>query len=350
MAPNPSPPHSLLVEPADGKEAVLSAIGSAKATLDLGIYEATDPEILGALVAARARGVTVRVLYNWYSFDPTTQQATISPAVNQLSQGGVLCRRAPPSFEVTHEKVCVVDGASALVLTFNLAKEYFQSTRDFGIVTTLPLELEEISTVFEADWNSQPATPSVPSLVWSPTNSRARLADLIGGAKATLEVYNEELSDPGILGALAAAAKNGIRVRVIAAVLSSNGQANGNAAGITYLRSQGVQAECKAFPVTTPRGPVPIYIHAKVVVVDFGASNSQAFVGSENLSCVSLDDNRECGIVVGEPAILARIESTFEADWAQPSVAVPADPSPLRPCPGAPAGRTVARIASRTGG
>jgi cardiolipin synthase A/B len=341
----PAPPdHTLLVEPEDGRSALLAAVSAAERTIDLTIYELSDPAIVDALVAAQGRGVTVRVLYNWYSFDASTQASEVTPTVQRLTAAGVQCRPAPRDFEVTHEKAGVIDGSQALVLTFNLSAEYFESTRDFGIISTVSAEVSEVDAVFEADWASQPVTPSVATLVWSPTNSRSRLLTLIDGATRTLEVYNEELSDPGILGALVAAAGRGVAVRVIAAVFASDDSANGNAPGITYLQSGGVQAVCKAFPVTTPGGPVPIYIHAKVVVADVGTPSASAFVGSENFSCVSLNDNRECGILVAESAILERIESTFESDWAQPSVTVTPDSTPLVPCP---ASSTVARRASR---
>jgi cardiolipin synthase A/B len=347
MAQAPSPLHSAVVEPTDGSAPVLAALGAARRTVDLAIYEISDAAVIGALVAAQRRGVAVRVLYNWYSFDATTQQDEVAPAIDQLTQAGISCRRAPPNFEVSHEKYFVFDASSALVMTFNLVAEYFVSTRDFGVATTVPTEVAEIESVFDADWNSQPITPAIDTLVWSPINSRARLASLIGSARTTLEVYNEELSDPGILGALVAAAQRGVTVRVIAAVFSSAGNPNANARGITYLTSHGVQAACKEFPVVTPSGSVPIYVHAKAIVADFGTPTARAFVGSENFSCVSLDDNRECGILVGEPAILGRIESTFESDWAQPSASVSPDPTALTACPPDAAARSVDRIASR---
>jgi cardiolipin synthase A/B len=347
MASGAPPSHTLAVEPTDGRGPVLAAIETAQRTLDLGIYELGDPAIVAALTDACRRSVAVRVLYNWYSFDTGTQQNEIAPVVEQLGRAGASCRRAPRSFEVTHEKVVVTDGTSALVLTFNLAPEYFVSTRDFGVRTTVASEVGEIASVFEADWSSQPVEPSVPTLLWSPTNSRVRLLALIEAAERTLEVYNEELSDPGVLGALVAAAGRGVSVRVIAAVLASGTAPNANAPGITYLTSHGVATACKAFPIPTASGAVPIYIHAKVVVADVGTPNARAFVGSQNFSCVSLDDNRECGILLDEAAILSRLEATFDDDWAQPSVVVTPEATPLIPCPPDAPTRARARAARR---
>jgi phosphatidylserine/phosphatidylglycerophosphate/cardiolipin synthase-like enzyme len=316
--------HTLIVEPDDGRTLVLQALNAATKSVDLTIYELSDPQIMSGLVSAQARKVAVRVLYNWFSFTPQMQQANITPAIQQLTKAGIQCKQAPRTFEVTHEKAFVIDGATAIVMSFNLTAEYFGSTRDFGIVTTVPAEVAEVAAVFQADWSGSAITPKVSTLVWSPVNSSARLTSLINSAKETLDVYCEEAGDPGTLGAMVAAAKRGVQVRFIAAVLSGEGKINGNAAGVTTMQKGGVNAVCKSF----------LYIHAKMTLADYGTPNAQAFIGSENFSCVSLSKNRECGIIVTEPAILARLNAAYTSDWAQPSVTVTPDTTPLMPCSG----------------
>jgi len=329
--------HTLIVQPDDGRTLVLNALNAAKKSIELTIYEISDPQIMSALQAAKARGAAVRVIYNWYSFPADMQQREITPAIQELTKAGIQCKQAPRTFEVTHEKAFVIDGATGIVMSFNLTSEYFGTTRDFGIVTTAGAEVTEISNVFDADWNDKPVTPEVASLVWSPVNSRTKLTSLIKGAKNTLDIYCEEADDPGTLGAMAAAAKRGVKVRFIAAVLSGEGKINGNARGITYLQSGGVNAVCKSF----------LYIHAKMVLADYGKPHAQAYIGSENFSCVSLADNRECGIILSESEILARLQSTYDSDWAKPSVTVTPDNTPIRACLGDPAGRTQARRNAR---
>lgn len=330
-------PHTLIVEPDDGRSLVLQLLGNAKKSIDLTIYEISDPQIMAALTAAQARKVAVRVLYNWYSFTDRMQQTDITPAIAALTKAGIACQKAPQQFEVTHEKAFVIDGATAIVMSFNLTADYFGGTRDFGIVTTVAAEVAEVAAVFEADWSGKKITPKVPSLVWSPVNSRAKLTAMVTAARTSLDVYCEEAEDPGTLGALVAAAKRGVKVRFIAAVLSGEGKLNGNARGVTFMQAGGVSAVCKGF----------LYIHAKMVLVDLGSPTAQAYIGSENLSCVSLGDNRECGILVTEPAILQRLEAAFQSDWAQPSVAVTADSTPLTACAGSPASRAKIRVAKR---
>ncbi len=314
--------HTLIVEPDDGRTAVLQALNAATKTIDLTIYELSDPQIMAALESAQSRKAALRVLYNWNSFTTRMRQTDITPAIQKLTQAGIQCKPAPATFEVTHEKAFVIDGSTAIVMSFNLTSPYFGQTRDFGIITTVPAEVAEVAAVFEADWANQSITPKVPSLVWSPVNSSAKLTALIAGAKHTLNIYCEELDDPGTLGAMVAAAKRGVQVRFIAAVLSGGGKVNGNARGVTYLQHGGVDAVCKSF----------LYIHAKMALTDFGTANAQAFIGSENYTCVSLTKNRECGIIVTDAAILQRLNSIYASDWAQASVSVAADDTPLTPC------------------
>jgi phosphatidylserine/phosphatidylglycerophosphate/cardiolipin synthase-like enzyme len=316
--------HTMIVEPDDGRTLVLQALNAATKGIDLTIYELSDPEIISALESAQARKVAVRVLYNWDSFTPRMRETDITPVVQKLTQAGIQCRPAPRTFEVTHEKAFVIDGATAIVMSFNLTAEYFGTTRDFGIITTVPAEVAEIDAVFQADWSGKAITPKVASLLWSPDNSSAKLTSLIVSTQKTLDIYCEEAEDPGTLEAMVAAAKRGVKVRFIAAVLSGEGKINGNARGVTTLLNGGVDAVCKTF----------LYIHAKMALADYGTPQAQAYIGSENFSCTCLNKNRECGIIVSESAILDRLNTTYASDWAKPSVTVTPDTTPLTPCGG----------------
>jgi phosphatidylserine/phosphatidylglycerophosphate/cardiolipin synthase-like enzyme len=170
-------------------------------------------------------------------------------------------------------------------------------------------EIHEITSVFDADWMYKNVTPTYPSLVWSPVNSRAKILGVINGATKTLEVYNEEITDKQSVNALVAAAKRGVAVRVIAADLNSGGR-NENAPDLATLNANGAQAKT----ITS------LYIHAKMVLADYGTPDQVAYLGSENLGTVSLDQNRELGILVVEKPILDRLESVFNSDWLVPAM------------------------------
>jgi phosphatidylserine/phosphatidylglycerophosphate/cardiolipin synthase-like enzyme len=297
--------HTLLVEPDDGRAALLSTIAGARDNITLTIYELNDPAIVSALKEAEGRGVAVRVIYNNQSFASMHEKNPNAGAVADLSAAGAGTMPASPAFAVTHQKTLTADASRSVIMTFNLEPGYFGATRDFAIVTTNASEVQEIARVFDADWACRPVTPACPSLVWSPVNSREKLLGIIDRANATLDVYNEEINDPQCIAALVAAAKRGVAVRVIAADLAGSGGGNGNAPALATLNAGGVETQV----ITS------LYIHAKMVLADYGTADQAAYVGSENLGTVSLDRNRELGIIVTDGPVLDRLHTVFLADW-----------------------------------
>jgi len=326
--------HRLLVQPDDAqktnRETIKRLITGARQSIYLTIYEIADQEIIDSMVAAKtaSKALDIRVIFNCASFKVCNQpgqsdQKDPNAAAKQaFSNAGILWKNAAPQFAVTHQKTLTIDEATSVITTFNFSPDYFVNTRDFGVITTYPDEVKEIVAVFRNDW----ATPVIPSasslLVWSPTNSRERLKSLIASANQSLDVYMEEFDDHDIANAMVAAAKrlksSGGMVRVITAVLSvpGNPSADGNLAMRQYLNQNGVLARYGDWPVNS--GGPKIYIHAKMLLADYGTSGAQAFVGSEDFSTTSLDKNRELGIILkqsSDAGLLNTLSRTFSEDW-----------------------------------
>jgi len=59
------------------------------------------------------------------------------------------------------------------------------------------------------------------------------------------------------------------------------------------------------------------YVHGKVIEADYGTSHAAAFIGSENFSSTSLNDNRELGLITADPAVLSAIASAFSDDFSR---------------------------------
>jgi phosphatidylserine/phosphatidylglycerophosphate/cardiolipin synthase-like enzyme len=53
-------------------------------------------------------------------------------------------------------------------------------------------------------------------------------------------------------------------------------------------------------------------LHVRAIVRD----RREAFVGSQSLRKLELDDRREVGLIVKNPKIVAELVKTFEEDWA----------------------------------
>jgi phosphatidylserine/phosphatidylglycerophosphate/cardiolipin synthase-like enzyme len=254
-----------------------------------------------ALIAAVRRGVAVRVLLStgYGGAQPASGNQTAYAA---LQAGGVLVHWSPGYFALVHQKSIVVDGATALIMSFNLAEQYYATGRDFGIVDRDAKDVAAIEKTFENDWNNNPApAAAADDLVWSP-GARTTLVALIASAHTSLLVYNEEMADTGIENALIAAARRGVRVRII---MTAADEWTG---ALARLAASNVGAEVRTYPATKSA----LYIHAKAIIAD----SEKVFVGSENFSATSLDDNRELGIMVTDKAIIRPLVATFENDWS----------------------------------
>jgi phosphatidylserine/phosphatidylglycerophosphate/cardiolipin synthase-like enzyme len=288
-------PLSLIVEPRDTTAPLLAAINGAHKSIDLIIYELQDPAVEQALAGAKERGVTVRViLENLNSFGRHPNQ----PAYDFLQGKGVPVRWAPSYFPLTHQKTLIIDGSTAYILTFNLQPQYYASSRDFGLVDTDATDVAAIAHAFESDWGgTHEAAQPGRDLVWSP-GSEPVLASLIAHATSTLDIYNEEMADPRITQALEAAAARGVTVRVVMTYATNWKPA------LNELTQHSVL-------VRTYASSAKFYIHAKAIVAD----GQEAFVGSENFSSQSLDQNRELGIVLTRPDIIAQLKDTFAHDY-----------------------------------
>jgi cardiolipin synthase len=303
---------SLITEPDDGIAPVLKMVDDAAKSVDLVMYELDDVQVEAALVADERRGVVVRVLLS-AGYDGASSTVNGS-AYNLLLAHGVAVRWSPSYFSLTHEKSLVVDGARALIMTFNLTSKYYATGRDFGIVDGDARDVAAMEHTFGDDWQGSGAHDSERAslggnngdagddLVWSP-GSEPALITLINSAQKSLYIYNEEMADMDVTKALIDAAERGVAVYV-----DMTG-ADEWKWDFAELATAGVHVR------TYADTPDILYIHAKVIVADGGSASARAFVGSENFSTASLDKNRELGIIISDPTIIKSFMNTFVADW-----------------------------------
>lgn len=287
---------SLMTMPDDTTSTVISLIQNAKKSVYLTIYTLSDKKIQNALVSAKNRGLDVRVILNagWEGVPTKKNKATF----DLLSSQGVNVRWSPDYFALMHQKTLIIDGEKALIMTFNLDRAYYKTGRDFGIINSDPIDVSAIISSFNSDWDSEGKISSDgKDLVWSP-NSRDILVALIESAKKSLNIYSLEMDEDVIEDSLAEASRRGVDVKVLMSMQTSWLTA------FRALTASGVQI--RTFPEKAP-----LFIHAKVIIAD----ESRAFVGSENFSANSLDNNRELGIIFTNRDIINSIIETFESDW-----------------------------------
>jgi phosphatidylserine/phosphatidylglycerophosphate/cardiolipin synthase-like enzyme len=304
MAPTESPlpsstTYTLITEPDQGLTPIYNLISSAKKSIDMTMYELSDTTVTSLFAKAAASGVTVRVI-----LDQNNEKANNLTAYDYLNANKVAVHWANPAYACTHQKTITVDQATSAIMTLNLTPDDYATTRDFAVMTNNAADVAAIEATFNADFTNATITPATgANLAWSPTNSRSSLLALINGATKSLLISQEEFADPGIQSALEAALKRGV-----AATLVQENLGGKYSSVLNALKKDG--AKIAIFSSRTG-----YYIHAKTVLADYGTAQAKMFVGSENFSTDSLNDNRELGLIFSDPACLAGVETAITANY-----------------------------------
>ena len=247
----PSAGWSLVTEPNQGMGTIYSLLSSPRHSLDMTMYELSDPHAVDILEDDARRGVTVRVLLD-SDYESSSNQA----AFTSLSSNDVQVRWAPAG-TIFHQKTITVDDRTSAVMTLNLTDAYYPTSRDFAAITTDARDVTAIEQVFNDDWSGPgppAAGPTGLDLVWSP-GAEGPIVSLIDSARNSLLVENEEMDDSAVTSALEDAAERGVNVEVVMTYSSSW------AGAFSQLVDAGVN-------VHTYPSDGSLYIHAKVVVAD----------------------------------------------------------------------------------
>ncbi|HEX3964109.1 MAG TPA: phospholipase D-like domain-containing protein [Trebonia sp.] len=292
---------TVLAEPGAGFSEIYKLITSAHHSVELTMYELRDTTAEADLAADAKRGVDVQVVLDQH-LEKARNQATYS----YLTAHGVHVAWAPKSITY-HQKTLTIDGKTSVVMTLNMVSSDYAGTRDFAVIDTKPADISAIVTTFNADFGGHGKGYSPPDgadLVWSPTNSQSVILSVIGGARHTLAIENEEMGDSKVTNALIAAAQRGVNVTVTMTAQSSWDSA--------FRKLVKAGAHVHTYRDSTK----VLYIHAKVVLADAGLADRRVFVGSENFSVASLRVNRELGVVTTQPALISVISATLVRDYA----------------------------------
>jgi phosphatidylserine/phosphatidylglycerophosphate/cardiolipin synthase-like enzyme len=268
-------------------------IDSAQSSLDIQMYLWTVKDLATKLVAAKQRGVAIRVI-----LDPDEAgNASVEPT---FTSGGITWRNASSLYTYSHAKYIIVDKSQAAVMSMNFNGDAMVNERNYGVIDRDIEDIADLQSIFNYDWQIAggamgvtPANLTCTRLLVSPTNSRQRLVDHIKTATTSLDVEVMYVSETTIRTAITDAKARGVNVRVIIEDPTDSSVPVFKAAGI---------------PVKQP--PSSIYVHAKLIIAD-----QVAFVGSENMSYTSLMKNREVGVLAFEPEAYAPIQTQFDSDW-----------------------------------
>jgi len=293
--------RSLIVLPDDSAKPILDAIDSAKKSLRVKMFIFSDPALLQAVIAARQRGVKVRIMLNPARRDGESEN---KESRKKLEAGGVDVTDSNPEYDVTHEKSMVVDDTTAFVKSLNWDTKNLTETRDYAIVTSNAHEVGEIIECFEADWKRKPFRGDEHShLIWCCGNGRERIAQFIDDAKDSIFLQNERYQDAVIIERLVRAARRGVKIHVMARPPHKLKEAKlvESVGGMRTMEDVGIKIHKLKH----------LKLHAKMLLAD----HARAIVGSINLAPGSFDTRRELAIEVGDDDVLQRLAQIVHHDW-----------------------------------
>jgi len=294
--------HTLIVLPDDTAKPIVDAINAATHVLNIRMFLFTDPTLLDAVIAARKRGVKVRVMLN-----PARRsgESENEEARKLLTDAGIEVRDSNPAFDLTHQKSMVIDNATGFVESLNWEPKDLTQTRDYAIVTTHGHEVAEMVACFDADWEHKEFKPQPDSpLIWCPNNGRQRVAAFIDATKHTLWVQNERYQDQVIIERLVRAARRGVKVHILAKPphsLKPDKLIEG-VGGLRILQDVGAKVHTLKH----------LKLHAKMLLAD----SKRAIIGSINIAPGSFDSRRELAIETDDPETVKRLEKTVQHDWS----------------------------------
>ena len=296
----------LSIEPQAGPAPIIQVIHSSRRELDVGVYYLSDRKILRALAAAHRRGVDVRVIIEGKPYGMKPWQ--VRREERTIAATGARWKVAPPRFtshgndySFFHCKYCA-NGHEVEIGTANFDWSAFHRNREYVYVTRNATVVQAVNAVFNADWSAaQGGNQRAPAyahrvLVLSPGTSAAQLLQVID-QPGPIDVESEELGPYApILDALAAKGRN-LRMILPASINAKDKRA------VAFLREHGCRVRLLS--------KKPLYMHAKMI-----AGKSLAFIGSENFTQTSLDNNREMGLLLNGSDI-GKLQTQFDKDWAR---------------------------------
>jgi cardiolipin synthase len=273
----------LIVEPTDGVAPLLSAIKSAKKSVEIAIFRFDRKDVETALKAAADRGVKVTVLI---AFANRGGEQGLRKLELRCLAAGIIVARTSDDLIRYHDKYILIDRRVLCMLSFNFTHLDIDHSRGFGIVTTHASWVREAAKLFRADCTRTKYAPRTETFVASPANSRNVLGTFLKRAKKELLIYDPKISDKEMLGILQERAKAGVEIRVI-----------GSAAGRAPFEVQKLSG---------------MRLHTRTIIRD----RHQAFVGSQSLRTAELDARRELGLIIQDAKAVTKLVDTFETDWA----------------------------------
>jgi phosphatidylserine/phosphatidylglycerophosphate/cardiolipin synthase-like enzyme len=342
------------VSPDSSAGVFYDAVNGARRSIDLNVYELTDPAIGAALIAAAGRGVSVRVLLEGGpvgGISPAEKGVIRSLQEYQIPVmllGGVSGVHA--RYRYDHAKYLVVDDSAVLVTSENFKpggfpEEGTSGNRGWGVMVSDSRVAAYFAGVFSLDWSGVDIAPAPagpgggeeeasgtfqarsPAATFSDTtvtpvlapDTSSLITDLIAGATRSVRIEQAYIKNTStgmpnpFLKAAIDDARRGVTVQVILDSAWFNiDDDKDNDEMVAYINQV---AAAEHLPLEARLADLTaqdlVKIHNKGVIVD----DRRVLVSSINWNTVSPNENREAGLIIDSPGVGAYYAAVFATDW-----------------------------------
>lgn len=129
------------------QQLVMNTLNSAHQSINLMGYSFTSPEVVKALIAAKRRGVDVRVV-----LDSKGNQGRASvAAINLLVNAGVEVRTVD-AYKILHDKVAIIDSITTQTGSFNYSLAAARSNSENVVVMR---NMPDVAQIYLQHWQTR---------------------------------------------------------------------------------------------------------------------------------------------------------------------------------------------------
>lgn len=129
---------------------LIALLQTATKSLDIAIYSITHPQIVAAIIAAKTRGVKVRMVVD-------RQQSTGTSSLVTLLKSSGISLRVGNVQGIMHDKFSIVDKRTLETGSFNYTNNASESNAENQIYLNDPSTILKFEVIFAALWSSSAA-------------------------------------------------------------------------------------------------------------------------------------------------------------------------------------------------
>ena len=325
--------EGILFDGTDGKREFLNVISQSQSDIIVGTYKVhqsipPDPDFLEALRSATLRGIKVSfLLESRIALEEARSNNELSEqsALEKYEETGAIVLKDLKNFKNVHAKALLGENI-AIVSTTNYTdalQEYKKKEhRDFAAIIKESEIIQELKTTLEKVFRGEEIQclayhlsdlqPDQTRLSWT-CQTLEHLLQMIQMATHEIMIYQQDLTDERIVGALCERAKQGVFVQILMSEYPFGKEhPNKNVSSLQKLVQNGAQVRLTSGKVT--KKGMPLHIHAKILLVD----GSLMYLGSANFYPSVLDPlggDLNVGIVTRSQKYILPVIQTFKEDW-----------------------------------